>query len=211
MARRRSKSSRRWLDEHFDDPHVKQAQREGWRSRAAFKLAEIDAKDRVLRPRQTVVDLGAAPGGWSQLAAQRVGARGRVLAVDLLEIPPIPGVETLRADFTDDAVLADLLARLPEAGADVVLSDLAPNISGMKAIDQPRAMHLAELALDFAERCLAADGSLVVKLFQGEGFDEYLRELRACFRRVSMRKPEASRNQSREQYAVCRGFRGRSP
>jgi 23S rRNA (uridine2552-2'-O)-methyltransferase len=203
----RSKSSRRWLAEHFDDPYVKRAQREGYRSRAVYKLLEIDDKDRLLSPGAVVVDLGAAPGGWSQIAASRVGAKGRVLASDILEIEPLPGVETVIGDFREAAVLQALLARLGEARADLVLSDMAPNMSGVEAVDQPRSMHLAELALELAGQVLRPGGDFLVKTFQGEGWDAYLKALRAGFGRVQVRKPKASRPRSREVYLVARNYR----
>lgn len=206
----RSKSSGRWLREHFSDPYVKEAQRRGYRSRAALKLAALDERDRLLRPAMTVVDLGAAPGGWAQLAAERVGPSGRVIALDILDMDPLERVTFIRGDFREDEPLRELEAALGGTGADLVLSDMAPNISGQDAVDQPRAMYLAELALDFARQWLNPDGVFVVKLFQGEGFDEYLAELRSGFRRVVMRKPPASRDRSREMYAVASGPGGGS-
>jgi 23S rRNA (uridine2552-2'-O)-methyltransferase len=202
----RSKSSRRWLKEHFDDPYVREAQAAGYRSRAAFKLLEIQAKDRLLRPGMTVVDLGAAPGGWSQVAAAAVGARGRVLATDLLEMDPLPGVEFIQGDFREQEVLDRLLASLGADKADLVISDMAPNISGMGAVDQPRAMYLAELALELCREVLRPGGDLLVKLFQGEGFDAYMAELRRVFRQVRVRKPKASRARSRELYVLARNY-----
>ncbi len=203
----RSKSSGRWLREHFSDPYVKQAQSEGYRSRAALKLAALDERDRLIRPGMTVVDLGAAPGGWSQLAAERAGRRGRVIALDILDMAPVEGVTFIRGDFREDEPLRQLEEALEGARADLVLSDMAPNISGQDAVDQPRSMHLAELALDFARNWLNPEGVFVVKLFQGEGFDEFLAELRSVFRRVAMRKPPASRDRSREMYAVGKGLK----
>ncbi|MGD8498351.1 MAG: 23S rRNA (uridine(2552)-2'-O)-methyltransferase RlmE [Chromatiales bacterium] len=202
----RSKSSRRWLKEHFDDPYVREAQAAGYRSRAAFKLLEIQAKDRLLRPGMTVVDLGAAPGGWSQVAAAVVGARGCVLATDLLEMDPLPGVEFIQGDFREQEVLDRLLESLGADKADLVISDMAPNISGMGAVDQPRAMYLAELALDLCREVLRPGGDLLVKLFQGEGFDAYMAELRRVFRQVKVRKPKASRARSRELYVLARNY-----
>lgn len=203
----RSRSSSRWLQEHHSDSYVQEARRLGLRSRAAFKLMELDRRDRLLIPGQCVVDLGAAPGGWSQVAAQGVGATGRVLALDLLAIDPLPGVECLQVDFTDDAALVELRTRLGPAAVDLVLSDMAPNISGVRAVDQPRAMLLAELALAFAAETLNPQGAFVVKVFQGEGFDGYLKALRGLFRSVVSRKPLASRDRSRELYLVARGRR----
>ncbi|WP_440996915.1 23S rRNA (uridine(2552)-2'-O)-methyltransferase RlmE [Arhodomonas sp. SL1] len=202
----RSKSSRRWLREHFDDAHVRRAQKEGWRSRAVFKLEEIDARDRLLRPGRVVVDLGAAPGGWSQYCSRRLGEAGRIVALDCLPMDPLPDVRFIQADFTEDAALAALEEALAGAGVDLVLSDMAPNISGQAAVDQPRAMYLAELALDFAAAHLEPGGDLLVKTFQGEGFDEYLRNLRGQFKRVVSRKPDASRGRSREVYLLARDF-----
>lgn len=202
----KSKSSRRWLDRHFNDEYVKRAQQAGYRSRAAFKLLELQERDRILMPGERVIDLGAAPGGWSQIAADLVGESGRVIALDLLPMDPVPGVELLLGDFREDETLAELLALLGGEPADLVLSDMAPNASGMMAVDQPRVMSLCELALDLARQVLKPDGRLVVKIFQGEGFEDYLKELRASFRRVVSRKPKASRAQSREQYLVADGF-----
>jgi len=202
----RSKSSGRWLKEHFDDPFVKRAQQEGYRSRAVYKLLEIDQKDRLLRPGMTVVDLGAAPGGWAQVAADKVGPQGRVVALDILPMDPIPGVDVVEGDFREDAVLDELLRQLADRPVDLVMSDMAPNISGEKSIDQPRAMYLAELTLDLAREVLAPGGAMVVKVFQGEGFDQFLKELRAAFGKVSVRKPKASRPRSREVYLVARNY-----
>jgi len=202
----RSKSSRRWLDRHVNDAWVHRAQAEGWRSRAAFKLLELDDRDRFLRPGSRVVDLGAAPGGWSQVAAARVGAKGRVIALDVLPMEPLSGVTFLQGDFGTDAVLDALRAEVGARAIDVVISDLAPNVSGVAVVDQPRAMHLAELALDFAGECLVEGGTLVTKLFQGTGFDELVAAVRRRFKRVAVRKPKASRPESREVYLVAQGF-----
>jgi 23S rRNA (uridine2552-2'-O)-methyltransferase len=206
----RSKSSQRWLKEHFSDPYVKKAQAEGMRSRAAYKLEELAGRDRLLRPGMVVVDLGAAPGGWSQWVRQELDrldpARpGRVLALDILEMPPLAGVEFLHGDFREDAVLAGLEAALDGAGVDLVLSDMAPNKSGVDAVDLPRAMHLAELAMDFADHHLRAGGTFLIKLFQGVGFDDYVRELRRRYAKVAIRKPAASRRRSPEVYALAQG------
>ena len=203
----RSKSSQRWLQRQASDPFVRRSKEDGYRSRAAYKLLELDRKDRLLRPGLTVVDLGAAPGGWSQVAARGVGPRGRVLALDLLDMPPVDGVDIITGDFDDEVVLARALAWLGDQPADLVLSDMAPNVSGMRAVDQPRSMLLVELAIDFAERTLKPGGDLVVKAFQGAGFDEALRQLRGRFDKVACRKPEASRSQSRETYFVAKGLR----
>lgn len=205
----RSKTSKRWLREHFDDLYVKRAQQEGWRSRAVYKLMELQEKDKLMSPGDLVVDLGAAPGGWSQYAATQVGPKGRVIALDILPMDSLADVEFIEGDFREQAVLECLLQTI---GGDqprpvqLVLSDMAPNISGMNAIDQPRAMYLAELALDFVDQVLAKQGSFVVKLFQGEGFDDYVKQLRQRFDKVSFRKPKASRPRSREVYAVARGY-----
>ncbi|MGE5153992.1 MAG: 23S rRNA (uridine(2552)-2'-O)-methyltransferase RlmE [Bdellovibrio bacteriovorus] len=206
-AKSRTKSSRRWLDRQFSDPYVRLAQEQGLRSRAAFKLLEIQEKDRLIRPGMWVLDLGAAPGGWSQIAARLVGAQGQVFAVDLLAMEPIAGVRVLQGDFREDAVVAELRAELGGALVDLILSDMAPNLSGASAVDQPRSLYLAELALDLARELLKPGGGLVVKLFQGEGFDLYLRELRGSFAQVSSRKPKSSRPESRELYLVAKGFR----
>ncbi|HEY9254020.1 MAG TPA: 23S rRNA (uridine(2552)-2'-O)-methyltransferase RlmE [Stenotrophomonas sp.] len=203
----RSKSSQRWLKEHFSDPFVKKAQTEGMRSRAAYKLEELLARDRLLRPDMVVVDLGAAPGGWSQQVRKQMGDRGRVLALDILEMPPLAGVEFLHGDFREQAVLSEFESMLGGKPVDLVLSDMAPNKSGMDAVDQPRMMHLAELAMDFADNHLKTGGAFLIKLFQGVGFDEYVRELRRRYDKVSIRKPEASRKRSPEVYALGQGKR----
>jgi 23S rRNA (uridine2552-2'-O)-methyltransferase len=204
---RRSKSSRRWVSEHESDEFVRRARQEGWRSRAVFKLEEIQRKDHILRPGMVVVDLGAAPGGWSQYARHVMGDRGEVFAVDILPMDPVAGVTYIQGDFCDEKVLAELKDALEGKNVDLVLSDMAPNISGITAVDQPRAMYLAELALDFARSHLVAGGALVAKVFQGEGFQEFIRELRASFGSVRTRKPAASRARSREVYAVARNYR----
>lgn len=204
----RSKSSSRWLREHFDDPYVKKAQAEGYRSRAVYKLLELQERDRVLKPGQVVVDLGAAPGGWSQVAADIVGDQGRVLALDILPMDGIADVQFIQGDFREQAVLDQVVAALDGASVDLVMSDMAPNISGMREVDQPRAMYLAELALDFVRQVLKPGGAFVVKVFHGEGFDQYIRELRGDFERVVVRKPKASRSRSREVYALATGYRG---
>ncbi|HEX7368848.1 MAG TPA: 23S rRNA (uridine(2552)-2'-O)-methyltransferase RlmE [Rhodanobacteraceae bacterium] len=209
----RSKSSTRWLKEHFDDEFVKRAQKEGLRSRAAFKLDELLDRDKLLKPGMVVVDLGAAPGGWSQLVRQRLSQRngecaGRIFALDILPMQGIGGVDFIQGDFREQAVFDALMDKLAGAPVDLVLSDMAPNISGIESADQARAMHLAELAADFARKCLKHEGSFLVKLFQGRGFDEYLRDLRAGFARVTLRKPKASRARSREVYALAAGWKG---
>lgn len=202
----RKRSSRRWLSEHFNDPYVKEAQRRGLRSRAVFKLQEINDRDEIFKPGQTVVDLGAAPGGWSEYAAQKVLPTGRVVGIDLLPMPVPAGVAFVNADFASDEGLAALDNLLEGQAADVVLSDMAPNLSGIKAVDQPRAMMLAELALDFCDTRLNPGGTLLVKVFQGQGFDELLTQVRQRFGKVQSRKPEASRDRSREVYLLARSF-----
>lgn len=201
----RSKSSARWLKEHFSDPFVKRAQAEGWRSRAVFKLEELIDRDRLLKPGMVVVDLGAAPGGWSQMVRERLGDAGRIVALDILPMQGIAGVDFLEGDFREESVLRALEARLAGQKVDLVLSDMAPNMSGVALADQIRAMELAELALDFSRQWLKPGGAFLIKLFQGAGFDDYIRSLRADFSRVTMRKPKASRARSREVYALATG------
>jgi 23S rRNA (uridine2552-2'-O)-methyltransferase len=201
----RSKSSSRWLREHFDDVFVKKAQAEGMRSRAAFKLEELIDRDKLLKPGMRVVDLGAAPGGWSQLVRQRMGDKGTIIAMDILPMQGIGGVDFLQGDFREESVLRELESRLDGQKVDLVLSDMAPNMSGVALADQIRAMDLADLALDFSRHWLKPGGSFLIKLFQGAGFDDYLRNLRAEFSRVTMRKPKASRARSREVYALATG------
>lgn len=200
----RSKSSSRWLREHFDDAYVKRAQKEGYRSRAIYKLQEIQDKDGLIRPGMTIVDLGAAPGSWTELCRELMGQKGNIVALDILPMKPLPGVEIIQADFTEETALEALRDALGGAPVDLVLSDMAPNISGETAIDQPRAMYLAELALDFAGQVLRPGGDFLVKVFQGEGFDAYLRALRQQFAKVQTRKPKASRSRSREVYLLAR-------
>ena len=201
----RSKSSHQWLRKHFDDEFVKRAQREGYRSRAVYKLDEIQQKDRILRPASVVVDLGAAPGGWSQYAAETLGDKGRIIALDILPMEPLPGVEFLQGDFREDEVLASLMELLGGTTVNLVISDMAPNISGMDAVDQPRSMYLVELATDFAATVLGKGGDLLFKGFQGEGFDKLLKDLRGQYRNVLIRKPKASRPRSREVYVLAKG------
>ncbi|MCI0510070.1 23S rRNA Um-2552 2'-O-methyltransferase [Chromohalobacter marismortui] len=203
-----SKSSASWLKEHFDDRYVQRSWQDGYRSRASYKLLEIDAKDTLFKPGMTVIDLGAAPGGWSQIAAEKVGAKGCVVASDLLEMDALAGVAFVQGDFTEMDVLERVLAALDGRRVDLVMSDMAPNMSGMAAIDQPQAMYLAELALDLARQTLSPGGRFLAKVFQGEGFDAYLKELRGSFRKVTTRKPEASRARSREVYLLADGFHG---
>lgn len=204
----RTNSSARWLREHFSDEYVKRAQQEGYRSRAVYKLLEINEKDRLVRPGLTVVDLGAAPGGWSQLAVKLMGGQGVVIALDILPMEPLVGVEFIQGDFREMAVLEHLLAVLAHRPVDLILADMAPNTSGVKAVDQPRGMYLNELALDFARRCLRPGGDFLLKAFQGEGFDAFLKELRMVFASVAPRKPKASRARSAEQYLLARNYHG---
>lgn len=202
----RSKSSQRWLKQHFDDPYVKRAHQEGLRSRSVYKLLEIQEKNKLIKPGMVVVDLGAAPGGWSQLVAKLVGEKGKVYALDVLPMQPLPQVEFIQGDFRDEAVLEKFLKHLQSIPVDLVISDMAPNLSGMRAVDQPRAMYLAELALDFAQRVLKPKGGFIIKTFQGEDFESYLRLLRRLFKSVSIRKPAASRGSSAEVYLVATGY-----
>jgi 23S rRNA (uridine2552-2'-O)-methyltransferase len=202
----RSKSSTEWLKEHFNDEYVKLSQKEGYRSRAIYKLKEIQEKDRIIKHGMTVVDLGAAPGGWCQYAVELVGKKGRVIGSDILPIDPIPFVEFIQGDFTDESILEELLELIGKDKADVVISDMAPNLSGNDAIDQPTSVYLCELALDMAQRILAPDGAMIVKLFQGAGSDEYLKEVKKSFKQVKIRKPKASRARSREVYVVAQQF-----
>lgn len=203
-----SKTSAGWLKEHFDDRYVQQSWQDGYRSRASYKLVELDEKDRLFKPGMTVIDLGAAPGGWSQIAAERVGDSGVVIASDILEMDALAGVDFIQGDFTEEQVLDEILAVLKNRPVDLVMSDMAPNMSGMAAIDQPQAMYLVELALDLARQTLRPGGRFVAKVFQGEGFDAYLKDLRGSFQRVVTRKPDASRARSREVYLLAEGFKG---
>lgn len=204
----RSKSSDRWLKEHFDDVWVRKAREDGYRSRASYKLIELDKKDKLFRPGQVVIDLGAAPGGWTQVAVERVGDSGLVIASDILPMDPIAGVDFVQGDFTEQAVYDELLKVLGDRQVDVVISDMAPNMSGNPATDIPRAMGLVELALDMARQVLRPGGVFVAKVFQGEGFDALLTDMRQSFGSVVSRKPDSSRARSREIYQVCKGFRG---
>jgi 23S rRNA (uridine2552-2'-O)-methyltransferase len=207
MMAKRSKSSGRWLEEHFSDPFVRRAKDAGLRSRAAFKIEELDSADRLLFPGAVVVDLGAAPGGWSQYAARRLGGKGRVFALDLLPMDAIAGVDFLQGDFREQPVLDRLLGELKGCSVDLVLSDMAPNITGVDVVDQARAADLESLALDFARQVLGPEGALVMKVFQGAGFQEVLADARRSFQAVRMRKPKASRARSSETYLVARGRR----
>lgn len=204
----RSKSSNDWMDEHFNDHYVMKAKEEGYRSRACYKLMELDDKDKLIKPGMTVVDLGSAPGGWSQVAAKRVGDHGLVVASDILPMDGIAGVTFLQGDFTEEAVFDELMTVIGKRPVDLVISDMAPNMSGMSAVDQPSAMYLVELALDMAKQVLKPGGNYAAKVFQGEGFDEYLKELRQSFQKVVTRKPESSRARSREVYLVAKGYKG---
>lgn len=206
---KRTKSGSAWMHEHVTDPYVKKAQADGYRSRAAYKLLEIDTRDRLLKPGMTVVDLGAAPGSWCQVAVQKLKRQGRVLAIDLLPVAPMPGVESLEGDFTDIAALRWLEERLDAARVDLVLSDMAPNISGVGLRDQARQYELCELALDFAVQWLKPDGSFLVKVFQGVGFEDFRRQMQATFELVLIRKPDASRDRSSEVYLLGRRPRQR--
>ena len=206
MAKKRS-SSKAWLKEHRDDPYVQQALREGYRSRACYKLLEIQEKDRLIQPGMIVLDLGSAPGGWSQVAAKEVGDHGRVVASDILPMDRLAGVDFIQGDFTDQNVLDQILGLIDNSAVDVVLSDMAPNISGIETVDQPKSMYLVELAFDLALRILDKNGRFVVKMFQGEGFDENVTQFRKAFKVVRFRKPRASRPRSREVYAVCQGLK----
>jgi 23S rRNA (uridine2552-2'-O)-methyltransferase len=207
MAKKHS-SSKAWLKEHRDDPFVQQALREGYRSRACYKLLEIQEKDRLIRPGMTVLDLGSAPGGWSQVAVEQVGHKGRVIASDILPMDGLAGVEFIQGDFTEDDVFEQLLTVISDDTVDLVVSDMAPNMSGMAAVDQPQAMYLVELALDLARKILPPGGAFVAKVFQGEGFDGLFNDAKGSFDKLLTRKPKASRPRSREVYLVGKGFRG---
>lgn len=202
----RSSSSKKWMKEHFDDNYVKLAQKKGYRSRAVFKLEEIQQKDHLIKKGMTVVDLGAAPGGWSQYSAGLVEEQGTVIACDILPMDSLNGVDFLQGDFREDAVLGALLDRVGSAKVDIILSDMAPNMSGNDTIDQPKSMCLVELALDMCHQVLALKGAFVVKVFQGEGFDSYVREVKCCFHSVKIRKPKSSRPRSKEVYIVASGY-----
>ncbi|PCR97262.1 23S rRNA (uridine(2552)-2'-O)-methyltransferase RlmE [Pseudomonas fluorescens] len=206
----RSKTSLGWLKRHVNDPYVKQAQKDGYRSRASYKLLEIQEKYKLIRPGMSVVDLGAAPGGWSQVTSRLIGGQGRLIASDILEMDSIPDVTFIQGDFTEDAVLAQILEAVGNSQVDLVISDMAPNMSGTPEVDMPKAMFLCELALDLAERILKPGGNFVIKIFQGEGFDVYLKDARKKFDKIQMIKPDSSRGSSREQYMLAWGYRGRS-
>ncbi len=205
----RNKTSKAWMHEHVNDPYVKRAQAEGMRSRAAYKLEQLAERDHLLKPGMVVVDLGAAPGGWSQVAGRIVGPEGRVIGVDLLDMAQLPGVRFVQGDFGDDAVLAEVERLLDGRPVDLVLSDMAPNISGVASVDQARSIGLAELALDFAVKHLKPQGNFLVKVFQGSGFEQLVAEVRRRFVQVMIRKPEASRSRSNEVYLVAKGLKAR--
>ncbi|MDR3502310.1 MAG: 23S rRNA (uridine(2552)-2'-O)-methyltransferase RlmE [Legionella sp.] len=202
----RTKSSKRWLQEHFDDIYVKKAQAEGYRSRAIYKLKEVDEKESLLKPGMTVVDLGAAPGGWTQYVSERLQGRGRIVALDILPMDSLPDVDIILGDFREDEVLQQLMNLIPERSVDLVLSDMAPNMSGTTAIDIPRAMYLVELAFDFADKMLKPGGSMLVKIFHGSGFDDLVKQAKASFDKVVIRKPAASRARSKETYLLAKGY-----
>jgi len=204
----KSKSSKGWLKEHFDDEYVRRSQQDGYRSRAIYKLIEIDKKDHLIKPGMTIIDLGAAPGGWSEYCIKKLGKNGTVVALDILPMEPIDEVTIIEGDFREDAVFEELMSVMNNERADLVISDMAPNISGMESVDMPRAYHLCELALDLARQVLKPGGGLLVKLFQGEGFEAYNKELKTSFSKVVMRKPKASRARSREIYVLATGFLG---
>ncbi|AWY42712.1 23S rRNA (uridine(2552)-2'-O)-methyltransferase RlmE [Pseudomonas putida] len=206
----RSKTSLGWLKRHVNDPYVKQAQKDGYRSRASYKLLEVQEKYKLIRPGMSVVDLGAAPGGWSQVTSRLIGGQGRLIASDILEMDSIPDVTFIQGDFTQDEVLARILEAVGNSQVDLVISDMAPNMSGTPAVDMPKAMFLCELALDLAERILKPGGNFLIKIFQGEGFDIYLKDARKKFDKVQMIKPDSSRDSSREQYMLAWGYRGGS-
>lgn len=203
----RSKSSSRWLAEHVNDPYVKRAQVDGYRARAAYKLIELNEKDKLIRPTMLVVDLGSAPGSWSQIAGRLVGVKGRVIASDILTMDALEHVDFIQGDFTEQAVFDQIMAKLGDKLADVVISDMSPNISGIDSADQAASMYLVELALDMARRVLKPKGDFVAKVFQGEGFDAYVKDVRTSFEKVTVRKPAASRPRSREVYLVAKGFK----
>jgi 23S rRNA (uridine2552-2'-O)-methyltransferase len=203
----RSKSSHRWMQQHVSDPFVKQAQKDGYRSRASYKLIELNEKDRLIRPGMLVMDLGSAPGGWSQVAGRLVGAKGRVLATDILPMDPVRNVQFIQGDFTEEPVFNQILEALDGAKPDLIICDISPNLSGIDSADQAASMYLVELALDMARKVLKPKGNFVAKVFQGSGSDAYLKDLRSSFEKLSVRKPEASRSRSREIYVVAKGFR----
>ena len=199
--------NRTWIKQHVKDPYVKQSQLDGYRSRASYKLLEIVEKGRYIKPGMVVVDLGSAPGGWSQVAAKLVGHKGCVVAVDILPMDPVAGVSFIQGDFTEEKILNQLLGEIGNRPVDLVISDMAPNLTGMKAVDQPAMIYLAELAVDLVQQVMTDDGIFIAKLFQGEGFDEFVRNTRKVFNVVSLKKPDASRAKSREVYLVAKGLK----
>jgi 23S rRNA (uridine2552-2'-O)-methyltransferase len=201
--------NRNWIKQHVKDPYVMQSQRDGYRSRASYKLLEIINKERLIRSGMTVVDLGSAPGGWSQVAARLVGHNGRVVAVDILPMDPVTDVSFIQGDFTEESVLQQLLDKISNKSVDLVISDMAPNLTGMKAVDQPAVIYLAELAVDLAQQILKKNGIFIAKLFQGEGFDEFVRNTRTVFNTVALEKPDASRAKSREVYLLAKGLQSK--
>lgn len=202
----RSKSSKRWLQEHFDDIYVKKAQAEGYRSRAVYKLKEMDEKERLIKPGMTVVDLGAAPGGWTQYVSEKMDGCGRIIALDILPMDALPDVDFIQGDFREDEILERLMQLIPERSVDLLLSDMAPNMSGTAAVDIPRAMYLVELAFDFGSKMLKPGGAMLMKVFHGTGFDELVKQARLQFDRVVIKKPAASRSRSRETYLLAKGY-----
>lgn len=204
----RSKSSNRWLDEHVNDPYVKKAQIDGYRARAAYKLIELNEKDKLIRPGMLVMDLGSAPGSWSQIAGRLVGVKGRVIASDILPMDSLEHVDYIQGDFTEESVFNQIMEAIGERQVDVVISDMAPNLSGVDAVDQASSIYLVELALDMARRVLKPKGDFVAKVFQGEGSDDYIKDVKTAFEKVMIRKPDASRPRSREVYVVGKGFKG---
>jgi 23S rRNA (uridine2552-2'-O)-methyltransferase len=202
----RSKSSKRWLNEHFADAYVNKAQAEGYRSRAVYKLKEVDEKEHLIKPGMTVIDLGAAPGGWSQYVAEKLNGRGIIIALDLLPMDALAGVDFIQGDFREDVVLQQLMNVVPERGVDLLLSDMAPNISGAAVVDIARAMYLADLTVDFANKILKPGGTMLMKVFHGSGFDELVKQTRSQFAKVVIRKPQASRSRSRETYLLAKGY-----
>lgn len=204
----RSKSSGRWLKEHVNDPFVKQAQKDGYRSRASYKLIALNERDKLIKPGMLVIDLGSAPGGWSQVASKMVGDSGKLIASDILPMDALPDVDFIQGDFTEETVFDEIMSVIADRPVDVVISDMAPNISGVSSADQAGSIYLIELALDMAQRVLKPNGSFVAKAFQGEGYDEFVQLVREQFQNVFIRKPEASRARSREVYVVGKGFKG---
>lgn len=204
---KKGNTSKGWLKEHFDDSYVQRAQREGYRSRACYKLLELNEKDKLIKAGMTVIDLGSAPGGWSQVAAELVGDKGRVIASDILKMDNLAGVDFIQGDFTDQPVFDSIMEMLDGKEVDLVISDMAPNLTGSKAVDQPTSIYLVELAADLACKVMKPEGVFIAKLFQGEGFDEFVRHVRTLFNTVSMRKPDASRSKSREVYMVAKGLK----